>query len=137
MKILISSDGPHAHYYIRMSWLKVFRAMGHDVQLWHKDEKPAFDIFDEFEPDLFMGQTYNLDDALFKCIKCRPQMKVVMRASDWGYMQKGIDLKKYPILVAQEEEKKLLERLKEETGKPDLVHNHYHENWIKVTHNEC
>ena len=136
MKILISSDGPHAHYYIRMSWLKVFRAMGHDVQLWHKDEKPAFDIFDEFEPDLFMGQTYNLDDALFKCIKCRPHMKVVMRASDWGYMQKGIDLKKYPILVAQEEEKKLLERLKEETGKPDLVHNHYHENWIKVTHNE-
>tara|TARA_R110002020_G_scaffold18912_2_gene65303 strand:- start:614 stop:1660 length:1047 start_codon:yes stop_codon:yes gene_type:complete len=136
MKILISSDGPHAHYYIRMSWAKVFSAMGHDVQLWHKDEKPAFDIFDEFEPDLFMGQTYNLDNALFKCIKCRPHMKVVMRASDWGDIQKDIDLKKYPILVAQEKEKKLLERLKEETGKPDFVHNHYHENWIKHTHNK-
>ena len=136
MKILISNDGPHAHYYIRMSWAKVFSAMGHQVEIWQKDQKPAFDIFDEFEPDLFMGQTYNLDDALFKCIKQRPHMKVVMRASDWGDIQKDIDLEKYPILVAQEKEKKLLERLKEETGKPDLVHNHYHENWIKVTHNK-
>ena len=136
MKILISNDGPHAHYYIRMSWAKVFSAMGHQVEIWQKDEKPAFDIFDEFEPDLFMGQTYNLDEAIFKCIKQRPHMKVVMRASDWGDIQKDIDLKKYPILVAQEKEKKLLERLKEETGKPDFVHNHYHENWIKVTHNK-
>lgn len=136
MKILISNDGPHAHYYIRMSWAKVFSAMGHQVEIWQKDEKPAFDIFDEFEPDLFMGQTYNLDEAVFKCIKQRPHMKVVMRASDWGDIQKDIDLEKYPILVAQEKEKKLLERLKEETGKPDFVHNHYHENWIRVTHNK-
>ena len=136
MKILISNDGPHAHYYIRMSWAKVFSAMGHRVQMWQTGEKPAFDVFDEFEPDLFMGQTYNLDKALFKCIKSRPHMKVVMRASDWGDMQKGIDLKKYPILVAQEKEKKLLEKLKEETGKPDFVHNHYHDNWIKATHNK-
>ena len=64
MKILISSDGPHAHYYIRMSWAKVFRAMGHDVVLWEKDHKPAFDAFDEFEPDLFMGQTYHINEAL-------------------------------------------------------------------------
>ena len=136
MKILISSDGFHAHYHIRMSWLKVFSAMGHQVQLWHKDEKPAFDAFDEFEPDLFMGQTYNITEALCKCIKQRPHMKVVMRASDWGHMQTGIDLEKYPILVAQEEEKKLIEKLKKETGRPDFVHNHYHDNWIKVTHNK-
>ena len=136
MKILISSDGPHAHYYIRMSWARVFSAMGHQVELWDKDKKPAFDMFDEFEPDIFMGQTYNLDEALFKCIKHRPHMRVVMRASDWGDIQKDIDLEKYPILVAQEKEKKLLERLKEETGKPDFVHNHYHDRWIKVTHNK-
>tara|TARA_Y100000004_G_scaffold55054_2_gene61312 strand:+ start:3684 stop:4736 length:1053 start_codon:yes stop_codon:yes gene_type:complete len=136
MKILISNDGPHAHYYIRMSWLKVFSAMGHEVQIWEKGQRPAFDVFDEFEPDIFMGQTYNLNEATFKCIKQRPHMKVVMRASDWGDIQKDIDLEKYPILVAQEEEKKLLERLKEETGKPDFVHNHYHDNWIRHTHNK-
>ena len=136
MKILISSDGPHAHYYIRLSWSKVFSSMGHEVQFWHKDQKPAFDAFDEFEPDLFMGQSYHISEALIKCIKSRPHMKVVMRASDWGDIQKEIDLEKYPILVAQEKEKKLMERLKIETGKPDFVHNHYHDNWIKVTHNK-
>ena len=135
MKILISNDGPHAHYYIRMSWLKVFSAMGHEVEIWEKGHTPAFDVFDEFEPDIFMGQTYNLDEAIFKCIKQRPHMKVVMRASDWGDIQKDIDLEKYPVLVAQEEEKRLLESLKEETGKPDFVHNHYTQSWIDVTHN--
>ena len=136
MKILISSDGPHAHYYIRMSWAKVFRAMGHDVVLWEKDHKPAFDAFDEFEPDLFMCQTYHINEALIKCIKQRPHMKVVMRASDWGDMQKEIDLNKYPILVAQDKEKWLMEKLKAETGRPDFVHNHYTQNWIDVTHNK-
>ena len=29
-----------------------------------------------------------------------------------------------------------MERLKSETGKPDFVHNHYHDNWIKHTHNK-
>ena len=80
MKILISNDGPHAHYYIRMSWLKVFSAMGHEVQIWEKGQRPAFDVFDEFEPDIFMGQTYNLNEATFKCIKQRPHMKVVCSA---------------------------------------------------------
>jgi len=136
MKVLISSDGLNAHHYIRMSWSKVFSSMGYEVRIWQKDETPAFDAFDEFEPDIFMGQSYHLDEALFKCIQHRPHMKVVLRGSDWGDIQKDIDLNKYPILVASEEEKKLLERLKEETGKPDFVHNHYHENWIKHTHNK-
>ena len=116
MKILISSDGPHAHYYIRTSWAKVFANSGHQVKMWEINQESAFDIFDDFEPDLFMGQTYNLNNALFKCIKERPHMKVVLRASDWGEMQDDIDLVKYPILVAQEEEKKLLEKL---SSKPE------------------
>ena len=134
MKILISSDGPHAHSYIRTSWGKVFANLGHQVRMWEISQESAFDAFDEFEPDIFMGQTYNLNDAVFKCIKERPHMKVVLRASDWGDMQDNIDLNKYPILVAQEEEKRLLEKLKKQTGKPDFVHNHYHDNWISQTH---
>ena len=117
-----------------MSWGKVFADSGHQVRMWEISQESAFDAFDEFEPDLFMGQTYNLNNAVFKCIKERPHMKVVLRASDWGDMQDSIDLNKYPILVAQEEEKRLLEKLKKETGKPDFVHNHYHDNWINQTH---
>lgn len=136
MKILISSDGPHAHYYIRLGWGRAFEAAGHKVYIWDIASKPAFDAFDEFEPDLFMGQTYNLNDAVYKCIKNRPHLKVVMRGSDWGDMEKEIDKDKFPILTANEEEKRLLEKLKKETGKPDFVHNHYHQNWIEKTHNK-
>ena len=136
MKILISSDGPHAHYYIRMAWARVFSSMGHDVELWSKDSIPAYDVFDEYEPDIFMGQTYNITEPLINCIKERPHMKVVMRGSDWGDFQKNINTQEYPILVASEEEKKMMERLKEETGKPDFIHNHYTQNWIDVTHNK-
>ena len=109
--------------------------MGQGV-LSHIFKKPAFDAFDEFEPDIFIGQTYNMDRALFKCIKHRPHMKVVLRASDWGDKQEDIDLDEYPILVARKDEIDLIGQLKEETGKPDFVYNHYHENWMKKTHNK-
>ena len=135
MKIMISNDGPHAHYYIRLGWAKVFQAIGHDVTIWDINTKSAYDAFDEFDPDLFMGQTYNLNRSLFNCIKERPELKVVMRASDWGDMQKDIDKEKYPILTASKEETVWVERLKREVDKPDFVHNHYHDNWMKVTHN--
>ena len=88
---MISSDGPHAHYYIRLGWAKVFQAIGHEVILWDTNTKSAYDAFDEFEPDIFMGQTYNMTRSLFNCIKERPEMKVVMRASDWGDMSHTID----------------------------------------------
>jgi hypothetical protein len=135
MKVMISSDGPHAHYYIRMGWAKVFQAIGHEVILWDTNTKSAYDAFDEFEPDIFMGQTYNMNRSLFNCIKERPEMKVVMRASDWGDMQKEVDKEKYPILTATKDESIWIERLKRECDKPDFVHNHYHDNWMKVTHN--
>ena len=106
MKILISSDGFHAHYHIRMSWARVFQSLGAEVSLWNIDSKPVFDAFDEFEPDIFIGQTYHITESLIKCIEERPNLKVMMRASDWGDMQNDIDLDKYPILVATEEEKR-------------------------------
>ena len=135
MKIMISNDGPHAHYYIRLGWAKVFQAIGHEVAVWDINDKSAFDAFDEFEPDIFMGQTYNIDRAVFNCISERPHLKVVMRASDWGDMQNHIDLEKYPVLVANKEEIVWVERLKREFDKPDFVHNHYHDNCLKETHN--
>ena len=135
MKIMISNDGPHAHFYIRLGWAKVFQAIGHEVAIWDINTKSPFDAFDEFEPDIFMGQTYNINRSLFNCIEERPNLKVVMRASDWGDMQNHIDLEKYPILVASKEEIVWVERLKRELDKPNFVHNHYHDNCLKETHN--
>lgn len=135
MKIMISNDGPHAHYYIRLGWAKVFQAIGHEVAIWDTQTKSPYDAFDEFEPDIFMGQTYNVDRAVFNCIAERPDLKVVMRASDWGDMQNHIDTEKYPILTANKAEIVWIERLKREHDKPNFVHNHYHDNWLKETHN--
>ena len=53
MKILISSDGMHAHYYQRASWLKAFTQCGIQTYLWDCKKIAAFDVFDTFEPDIF------------------------------------------------------------------------------------
>jgi len=84
MKILISNDGPTAFFYIRTGLARAFAAAGHQVTVWDIDKKPAYDAFDEFEPDLFLGQTYNTTPAICKLIKERPHMKVIMKAGDWG-----------------------------------------------------
>src|SRR3990167_1412358 len=134
MKILISSDGPHAHWFIRLSVAKAFQACGHKVAMWDINSKPVYDVFDEFQPDLFIGQTYNLTPHLINCLVERPYIKVIMKGSDWGEKQKEIDLKKYPVVVAKDEEIKLVEILRKQIGKPDFISCHYHPNRIQSTH---
>ena len=135
MKILISSDGMHAHFYVRSGWAKAFSYSGHEVVLWDTKAQTAFDIFDEFEPDLFIGQTYNVTRSVFKCIAERPNLKVIMIAPDWGDIQKEIDPNRYNVLFVSEEEKRVIEKLKKETGKPDFVYVHYLDEDVKRTHN--
>ena len=134
MKILISNDGTHAHFFQRMSWLNAFKSCGFTVGMWDCKNVPAFDVFDQFEPDIFLGQSYNLDEALIKCIYERPHLKVGLRAGDWGDHEKEIDKSKYNILFASEKEKHILKKLKDETGKPDFVHIHYEQKNIDITH---
>lgn len=134
MKVLISSDGIHAHYFQRMAWLNAFRACGINAQLWDCKNVSAFDAFDSFEPDIFMGQSYNLDDALVKCIYERPHLKIGLRAGDWGDHEQNINKQQFNILFASEKEKRLLKKLKDETGKPDFVHIHYLQKDVDITH---
>tara|TARA_Y100001938_G_scaffold147600_1_gene229150 strand:- start:226 stop:1266 length:1041 start_codon:yes stop_codon:yes gene_type:complete len=135
MKILISSDGTHAHYYQRMSWINAFRSFGIQATLWDCKSVSAFDAFDSFEPDLFLGQSYNLTPDLVKCIYERPHLKVGLRSGDWGDQEQEVDKSKYNILYCSKAEKELLKKLKEETGQPDFVHIHYDDQAIRRTHN--
>ena len=135
MKILISSDGKHAHYYQRMAWATAFTKADFQVSMWDCKSVPAFDVFDAFEPDIFLGQSYNLDTSLLKCIYERPHIKVGLRVGDWGDHEDMVDKTKYNILYCSQKEKDVLKKLKEETGKPDFVHIHYDENAVKITHN--
>jgi spore maturation protein CgeB len=134
MKILIGNDGYSAHYYIRMGLGKAFTAAGHEVIMWQMDQKPVNDAFDEFEPDIFISQTYNLKPSIVRAIKERPHMKVICKAGDWGRMAEKIDPQKYPVLFASEEEKETVIKLREECGKPNYVYIHYHPDWVEETH---
>ena len=135
MKIMISSDGTHAHFFQRVAWLNAFHAYGIEAQLWDCKNVPAFDAFDLFEPDVFLGQSYNLNAATLKCIYERPHLKVGLRAGDWGDHKETVDQEKYNILYSSPQEIETLKKLKEETGKPDFVHIHYDEQAINTTHN--
>jgi len=136
MKILISSDGYHAHYYQRMSWVNAFSKMhGVTVALWDINSVSAFDAFDGFEPDIFLGQLYNLTPAVVKCIKERPHLKVGLRAGDWGDHEKEVDKSIYNILYATKDEIETLKRLQGETGQVSFVHIHYPKEALKQTHN--
>jgi len=134
MKVMISSDNKFAHYYIRQGFARVFECMGWDTVLWDINKKSAFDAFDEFEPDIFIGQTYNVNDAIIKCIKERPYMYTFFKASDWGVASENMDLEKYPVLVANEKEIAMMNKMKDETGIPTSLFIHYSEYRLSDTH---
>ena len=135
MKILISSDGTHAHYYQRVAWVNAFQSFGIETALWDSKNTSAFDAFDAFEPDLFLGQSYNLTPDVVKCIYERPHLKVGLRSGDWGDQEVEIDKSKYNVLFCSKAEKEILKRLKEETGQPEFVHIHYNQESVNRTHN--
>lgn len=133
MKILIANDGPCAFYYIRLGLARAFNTCGHEVQMWDIHNIPTMDMFDTFEPDLFIGQTYNTTRAVCTAIKERPHMKVIMKAGDWGSLADKVG-SEYGVLKASENEKKLILDLHDETGKPDYVHIHYPQSYVDQTH---
>jgi hypothetical protein len=132
MKVLIENNIPTAPYFVHLGQARVFEAMGYEVKWWNSQQEPAFDAFG-FEPDIFMGKTFNIDRATYKNVVKRPEMKVCLYASDWGEAVDNIDTKKYPIVVTSDNEKRILEQLKKETGKPDFVYKHYHDKRIEST----
>lgn len=110
--------------FVNDGWARCFAAAGHQVAVWDASKKSAFDAFGEYEPDLFLGTTFELDNATEKCIRARHHMKVVLYASAFGHLIKSMDLQQYPIVAITDGEKRRIEKLKRETGKPDFVHLH-------------
>ncbi len=135
MRVLFADDsnGGNAWYYIRTGFLKAMAACGHDCILWDIKKKPAFDAFDELEPELFIGQSYNLDRGTINSILERPNLKVVLKGADWSKYSDEIDVNKYPILRASEKDIKLVEKLNQEHP-IEFLFGHYHSNRVGNTH---
>jgi hypothetical protein len=135
MKILIANDcGQSAHYWQRLGLARAFSSVGNEVVMWDTSKKSAYDSFDEFEPDLFIGQTYNVTPALIKCIKQRPLIKVALKASDYGYLNSKTDPNS-PIVRVTEEERKLVDELRFEIFDNLVLFIHYHPDYLNYTHN--
>jgi len=131
MKILCHNFS-NALYYIFEGWRQVFINTGHEWRWLRKDES-ILDVFNEYEPDIFIGATYEVTRALAKALKARPNIKVIMKGNNWGPSDADIDINKFPIGIADDKEKAIVKALKEETGKPDFILNFYHINRYDYT----
>lgn len=116
---------PNGPATVSRGWENVFRACGHEFRYWNRAAESAFDVFNAFKPDLFIGTTWDADEALLKLCKKYPEMRVVLYAATWGPLSDEVPLS-YPIVRVSPKEKVLLERMKRETGRPDLV-------WLHLT----
>lgn len=129
MKILIANDGMHAHYHERLSWTNAFNHLP-DVQCVMYDvlHSKAFDVFDSFEPDVYIGQLYNINRATHKCIMERPFMKVALRAGEYNKGPANPH-----ILRVTDKELEVLDSLMSRQ-KPDLIYSHYLQKDMAHTH---
>jgi hypothetical protein len=138
MRIIIAHDGSPAHFFDRSAIFKVLQYSGHQPIWWECKQKSVYDIFAEQGPfDLFYGQTYNLCRATIGCIENNSAMRVILRAGEWGIHTDNWTREtksEYPILIESQKIKDLVLKLKDNTGKPDFLHTHYHENYLGLTH---
>lgn len=66
------------YLYMRDAWRRVFESAGDTFVEWDVRTKPAFDAFDEVDPDIYIQTLRSPDNAASKCIALRvPRMKVV------------------------------------------------------------
>src|SRR5574342_481249 len=129
MKILFQHNTTGGPLYLRMGYARVLQSIGHEIYHWFSEQKSANDIFDEIGCcDLFFGQTYTLNRTLINRLK-ECNTKVILQCSTWGPITDDLDLKKYPILVPNEQEKIYVRQLHETIGNNlGFVFLNYHEN---------
>ena len=124
--------------HITSGWKNVLEHCGHQWLYWPKGTS-AFDVFYEYEPDIFIGTTYDLDRAICKNIAMRPEMKVILKGNNWGELTDEIDLKEFPIGNSTEEEQKRVIDLCYDTKRdltsenPIKLFNFYHQNRMNDT----
>lgn len=72
MRILI--DGPETG--VAKGIANTLRILGHQISIYKPDEKPAFDIFDETEPQIHIHKTEFHSRAVEKCHQERNRLRV-------------------------------------------------------------
>jgi hypothetical protein len=134
MKTLILA-GEGAIRYMRMGYVNALSNIGGQCLVWHPNSnRPIFDIFNEFEPEVVMCGSWEIDRPLFKNLMKRPHVKVILWGGNWGDMDKEIDYETDKILRVSKEEKDFLPSLIKNNN-ITCVFSYYHQRWVDVTHN--
>ena len=107
-------------------------SMGHECYFW-QNTQPAYDVFDIINPDVFIGTTFNINKAIIECVSERPNLKVILKGSNFGESNKYIDLGKYPIVSAQKYEIENIKYMLDKTGRPNYIFCHYHDKDLERT----
>jgi hypothetical protein len=101
-----------ASFFTRTAWKRVLESCGHEVVLWEPEKIAAHDIFNKVgQVDIAILNSYSVNRALYSIIRSRSDMKVALYGSCFGPICDDIDIKKYPIVVVGEEEKKWMAKL--------------------------
>ncbi len=124
----------NAPFFVRVGWARVFKQIGWNVIDWWKESCPSFDLFNKVSDiDLLICNTYDADEGLFRCLKAHPNTKCIMFASAWGELSDYVNPEEYPIVRINEKEKNLLNKMKQETGRPDYVFIHVSDKYLDPT----
>lgn len=81
MKFLFAQENNVEYIRHQYGLAKALTALGHEAVMWNEKQKPAFDIFNEFNPEVFLCSSDNLSRAITKNINGRPHIKSLLRVN--------------------------------------------------------
>ena len=71
-----------------INWAKVLQSIDCEVTMWDLENKPAYDVFDEIQPDIFIGNSNVFTDGRQSVVRClaeyQDKVKIVMKEDYTG-----------------------------------------------------
>lgn len=130
---IVILNGHGATQYYRAGWAKALAAGKHSVLFWDKTKVSAFDMFHDCKPTLLVIGTWELDEAILKCVR-EYKPEIMLWGPNYGIYDVEIDYKSHPIQRASKEEVVMVSRLCE-IKDPKYIFSYYPQHWMNVTHN--
>jgi hypothetical protein len=116
---------------IYTGWANALGKLGHDFAFWHPSNKPVFDVFYEYRPDVFIGTTATLTRPLCKCIIANPEIKVILESDVCGNIESELR-PEHALSIATAEQKYMVEQLYKKVAKPDFIIYNGNDDFVKT-----
>lgn len=101
-----------ASHYIYNGIRRALENLNHEFEFWDTNQNSAFDIFSKINPDIYMGQGYNITRAEIKNLNERSDIKVLLKVGMDGLINDEFDFSQYEALFANDEERDNVDKIK-------------------------